>query len=76
MTRSSDLFEPLMAYFHVDRTRAYVDSLGLSRTLRAKPQKVRANGITVVEAAGSHALYVSRPEPVAELIETAIKEIS
>jgi hypothetical protein len=35
----------------------------------------RANA-TVVEAAGSHALYVSRPEPVASLIETAIKEIS
>ena len=46
VTRRSDLFEPLMAYFHVDRTRAYVDSLGLSRALRAKPQKVRANGIT------------------------------
>jgi pimeloyl-ACP methyl ester carboxylesterase len=35
----------------------------------------RANA-TVVESPGSHALYVSRPEPVAELIETAIKEIS
>ena len=35
-----------MAYFHVDRTRAYVDSLGLSRALRGKPQKVRANGIS------------------------------
>jgi hypothetical protein len=34
-----------MAYFHIDRTRAYVDSLGLSRSLRAKPQKVRANAI-------------------------------
>ena len=25
-----------MAYFHVDRTRAYVDSLGLSEALRSK----------------------------------------
>jgi Fungalysin metallopeptidase (M36) len=43
--RSDDRFEALMAYFHIDRTRAYVDSLGLSESLRAKPQKVRANGI-------------------------------
>ena len=34
-----------MAYFHIDRTRAYVDSLGLSESLRAKPQRVRANAI-------------------------------
>ena len=34
----------------------------------------RANA-TVIESPGSHALYVSRPEPVAELIETAIKAI-
>jgi hypothetical protein len=46
VTRSSGLFEALMAYFHVDRTRAYVDGLGLSRALRPKPQKVRANGIS------------------------------
>jgi hypothetical protein len=45
LTRSDDRFEVLMAYFHIDRTRAYVDSLGLSRSLRAKPQKVRANAI-------------------------------
>ncbi len=45
VTRSNDRFEALMAYFHVDRTRAYVDGLGLSQGLRAKPQKVRANGI-------------------------------
>jgi hypothetical protein len=45
VTRSDDRFEALMAYFHIDRTRAYVDSLGLSRSLRAKPQKVRANAI-------------------------------
>jgi hypothetical protein len=43
--RSDDRFEALMAYYHVDRTRAYVDSLGLSEALRSKPQKVRANGI-------------------------------
>jgi Fungalysin metallopeptidase (M36) len=45
VTRSDDRFEALMAYFHIDRTRAYVDSLGLSESLRAKPQKVRANAI-------------------------------
>jgi hypothetical protein len=28
-------------------------------------------GSTVEEAAGSHAIYVSKPEPVAELIEKA-----
>lgn len=46
VTRASDRFEALMAYLHVDRTRAYVDGLGLSRGLRSKPQRVRANGIT------------------------------
>ena len=35
-----------MAYFHIDRTRAYVDSLGLTEPLRRKPQKVRADGFT------------------------------
>src|ERR1700736_289084 len=35
----------------------------------------RANA-TQVEAAGSHAIYVSRPEPVAALIEAAVKEVS
>ena len=45
LTRADNQFEAVMSYFHVDRTRAYVDSLGLSRPLRAKPQKVRANGI-------------------------------
>jgi pimeloyl-ACP methyl ester carboxylesterase len=34
----------------------------------------RANA-TTVEVASSHAVYVSRPEPVADLIETAIKSI-
>jgi pimeloyl-ACP methyl ester carboxylesterase len=33
-------------------------------------------GSTVVEAAGSHAIYVSRPEAVAELIEQAASEVS
>ena len=32
-------------------------------------------GSTVVEAEGSHAIYVSKPEPVAELIQTAITEL-
>jgi len=45
VTRSDDRFEALMAYFHIDRTRAYVDSLGLSESLRARPQRVRANAI-------------------------------
>lgn len=44
--RSDDRFEALMSYYHVDRTRAYVESLGLSESLRGKPQRVRANGIT------------------------------
>jgi pimeloyl-ACP methyl ester carboxylesterase len=34
----------------------------------------RANA-TTVEAVGSHAIYVSRPDPVAALIETAVKSI-
>ncbi len=44
--RSDDRFEALMSYYHVDRTRAYVESLGLSEGLGRKPQRVRANGIT------------------------------
>jgi hypothetical protein len=43
--RSDDVFEALMAYHHVDRTRAYIESLGLSRGLGPRPQRVRANGI-------------------------------
>ena len=35
----------------------------------------RANA-TQVEAAGSHSIYVSRPEAVADLIDTAINGIS
>ena len=33
-------------------------------------------GSTVVEVAGSHAIYVSKPEAVAELIEKAASEVS
>jgi pimeloyl-ACP methyl ester carboxylesterase len=32
-------------------------------------------GSTVVEAEGSHAIYVSKPAPVAELIQTAVAEL-
>jgi hypothetical protein len=45
-TRHSDKFEALMAYFHIDRTRAYIDSLGLTRGLSPQPQKVRADSLT------------------------------
>ena len=45
VTRSNNRFEPLMAYFHIDRTRAYADGLGLSKPLRGKPQRVLANAI-------------------------------
>ncbi len=45
LTRADNAFEAVMAYFHVDRTRAYVDGLGLSEALRSKPQKIRANAI-------------------------------
>ena len=45
LTRSKDDFEAVMAYFHIDRTRAYIDGLALSQPLRSKPQKVFANAI-------------------------------
>jgi hypothetical protein len=45
VTRSDDDFEALMAYFHIDRERTYVDSLGLSQPLRQKAQKVFADAI-------------------------------
>jgi hypothetical protein len=45
LTRSKNQFEAVMAYFHVDRTRYYADSLGLSQPLRKKPQKIYANAI-------------------------------
>ena len=41
--RSQASFEALMGYFHVDRTRAYVESLVLTEGLREKPQRVHAN---------------------------------
>ncbi len=34
-----------MAYFHIDRTRFYADSLGLSQPLRSKRQTVFVNAI-------------------------------
>ena len=45
LTRADQAFEAVMAYFHIDRTRAYIDSLGLSESLRLKPQRVRSNAI-------------------------------
>jgi hypothetical protein len=45
LTRSDNEFEAVMAYFHIDRERAYADSLGLSQALRSKPQKVFADAI-------------------------------
>jgi len=41
--RARGSFEALMAYFHIDRTRGYVESLALTRDLRRKPQRVHAN---------------------------------
>lgn len=41
--RSQGSFEALMAYYHVDRTRAYVESLSLTRGFRKQPQLIRAN---------------------------------
>ena len=50
VTRSDNFFEPLMAYYHVDRTQAYIQSLGfsLSRGNEVLDQQVRvnANGTT------------------------------
>ncbi len=42
----------------------------------AQQQMSARAGSTVVEAAGSHAIYVSKPEAVAELIEKAASEVS
>ena len=33
VTRSNDQFEALMAYFHVDRAQAYVESLGFTNVV-------------------------------------------
>jgi Fungalysin metallopeptidase (M36) len=43
--RSANSFEALMAYYHVDRTRAYLESLGLDDRLRKRPMVVHANAI-------------------------------
>jgi fungalysin metallopeptidase (M36) len=45
ITRHSDKFEALMAYHSIDRTRAYIDGLGLSRGLNPQPQRVRVDAI-------------------------------
>jgi fungalysin metallopeptidase (M36) len=44
ITRADDRFEALMAYFHVDRTQAYVRSLGF-RKAGFKGQPILANAI-------------------------------
>ncbi|UJA20125.1 hypothetical protein HJD18_07810 [Thermoleophilia bacterium SCSIO 60948] len=45
--RASQSFEPLMAYFHVNRAEAYLASLDLSGPIFDAPQRVNANGIDV-----------------------------
>jgi hypothetical protein len=45
VNRASESFEALMAYYHVDRTRAYLESLGLDDGLRKKPMVIHANAI-------------------------------
>ena len=42
----------------------------------AQRQMSRRANATVVETAASHAVYVSQPEPVAAIIETAFKAVS
>ena len=42
----------------------------------AQRQMSARAGATVVEAAGSHAIYVSKPEAVAALITEAAKSVS
>jgi pimeloyl-ACP methyl ester carboxylesterase len=42
----------------------------------AQRQMSKRAGATVVEAAGSHAIYVSKPEPVAALIAKAAKSVA
>jgi Fungalysin metallopeptidase (M36)/Fungalysin/Thermolysin Propeptide Motif len=44
-TRHSDKFEAAMAYYWIDRTRAYLDGLGVTGALSPQPQKVSANAI-------------------------------
>jgi hypothetical protein len=43
--RAAQRFEALMAYHHVDRTRVYLESLGLETGLRRRPMVVHANAI-------------------------------
>jgi Fungalysin metallopeptidase (M36) len=43
--RSAERFEALMAYYHVDRTRAYLESLELDDGLRRRPVHIHANAI-------------------------------
>jgi hypothetical protein len=43
--RSAERFEALMAYYHVDRTRDYLESLDLDNGLRRRPVIVHANAI-------------------------------
>jgi hypothetical protein len=45
-TRHSDKFEAAMAYYHIDRARAYIDGLGLSKAYSSQPQKVRVDAIS------------------------------
>ena len=42
----------------------------------AQRQMATRAGSTVAEAAGSHAIYISKPEAVAALIATAAKSVS
>jgi hypothetical protein len=46
------------------------------RMIPPQAQRLMAQraGATVVESSGSHAIYVSRPAVVAELIQRAVKE--
>lgn len=44
--RSSDRFEALMAYFHVDRAQQYLRSLGLGLDVNAERQLLRVNAIS------------------------------
>jgi Fungalysin metallopeptidase (M36) len=43
--RAAERFEALMAYYHVDRTRAYLEGLDLEDGLRTRPVVVHANAI-------------------------------
>ena len=47
VTRSNDKFEALMAYFHIDRTQAYIQSLGFTKAHHAaiddRQQKIVAD---------------------------------